>query len=198
MLKIRRPLGRLIFNMGIAIPGKTVFLIETAPRKVVNVQFVTVVILIFAKGSHCYIFPSIQSVQNKLVSLIKEGPWHYSSLNSKASQLLRDKQHLTSVKTNNSQVSFVTHSSRNKNAVILQATYSAAFSWLKINVFYSHLTGVFCKGPSDNNPSLVQITALRRSGDKPLPEPMMVWFAVTYMFHYVVMIQQCGVYMWFY
>ena len=32
MVKIRRPLGRLIFNMGIAIPGKTVFLIETAPR----------------------------------------------------------------------------------------------------------------------------------------------------------------------
>ena len=32
MLKIRRPLGRLIFNMGIAIPGQTVFLIETAPR----------------------------------------------------------------------------------------------------------------------------------------------------------------------
>ena len=31
MLQIRRPLGRLIFNMGIAIPGKTVFLIETAP-----------------------------------------------------------------------------------------------------------------------------------------------------------------------
>ena len=30
MLKIRRPLGRLIFNMGITIPGKTVFLIETA------------------------------------------------------------------------------------------------------------------------------------------------------------------------
>ena len=29
MLKIRRPLGRLIFDMGIAIPGKTVFLIET-------------------------------------------------------------------------------------------------------------------------------------------------------------------------
>ena len=33
MLKIRRPVGRLIFNMGIAIPSKTVFLIETAPRK---------------------------------------------------------------------------------------------------------------------------------------------------------------------
>ena len=36
MLKIRRPLGRLIFNMGIAIPGKTVFLIETAPRMSVD------------------------------------------------------------------------------------------------------------------------------------------------------------------
>ena len=34
MLKIRRPLGRLIFNMGIAIPGKTVFLIETAPSMI--------------------------------------------------------------------------------------------------------------------------------------------------------------------
>ena len=36
MLKIRRPLGRLIINMGIAIPGKTVFLIETAPRFILN------------------------------------------------------------------------------------------------------------------------------------------------------------------
>ena len=36
MLKIRRPLGRLIFNMGIAIPGKTVFLIETAPWSIVE------------------------------------------------------------------------------------------------------------------------------------------------------------------
>ena len=36
MLKIRRPLGRLIFNMGIAIPGKTVFLIETAPWSVLH------------------------------------------------------------------------------------------------------------------------------------------------------------------
>ena len=35
MLKIRRPLGRLIFNMRIAIPGKTVFLIETAPSSCV-------------------------------------------------------------------------------------------------------------------------------------------------------------------
>ena len=38
MLKIRRPLGRLIFNMGIAIPGKTVFLIETAPWDMSHIQ----------------------------------------------------------------------------------------------------------------------------------------------------------------
>ena len=38
MLKIRRPLGRLIFNMGIVIPGKTVFLIETAPSGVFYAQ----------------------------------------------------------------------------------------------------------------------------------------------------------------
>ena len=36
MLKIRRPLGRLIFNTGIAIPGKTVFLIETAPWSTIH------------------------------------------------------------------------------------------------------------------------------------------------------------------
>ena len=47
MLKIRRPLGRLIFNMGIAIPGKTVFLIETAPRfpHILLPQFVDVALM---------------------------------------------------------------------------------------------------------------------------------------------------------
>ena len=39
MLKIRRPSGRLIFNMGIAIPGKTVFLIETAPWSLSSVDY---------------------------------------------------------------------------------------------------------------------------------------------------------------
>ena len=43
MLKIRRPLGRLIFNMGIAIPGKTVFLIETAPSMLVQVLEISVI-----------------------------------------------------------------------------------------------------------------------------------------------------------
>ena len=42
MLKIRRPLGRLIFNMGIAIPGKTVFLIETAPSLIGHVTLMAI------------------------------------------------------------------------------------------------------------------------------------------------------------
>ena len=41
MLKIRRPLGRLIFNMGIAIPGKAVFLIETAPWVRLNIKILS-------------------------------------------------------------------------------------------------------------------------------------------------------------
>ena len=78
MLKIRRPLGRLIFNMGIAIPGKTVFLIETAPwsmnyypmfgitsnngtymfctslvNKFVNVAFWLVCVCIFTDSKDC-------------------------------------------------------------------------------------------------------------------------------------------------
>ena len=53
MLKIRRPLGRLIFNMGIAIPGKTVFLIETAPR----CWTISDVIIIIIK--HLFLFHSI-------------------------------------------------------------------------------------------------------------------------------------------
>ena len=39
MLKIRRPTGRLIFNMGIPIPGKTVFYIETGPWTLTHLFF---------------------------------------------------------------------------------------------------------------------------------------------------------------
>ena len=47
MLKIRRPLGRLIFNMGIAIPGKTVFLIEKAPWKYISWYAMQVIAYIY-------------------------------------------------------------------------------------------------------------------------------------------------------
>ena len=63
MLKIRRPLGRLIFNMGIAIPGKTVFLIETAPcwplaKFMIDHQFCPVLISLFLGSADFPICPT--------------------------------------------------------------------------------------------------------------------------------------------
>ena len=40
------------------------------------------------------------------------------------------------------------------------------------------------KSPIDKKPALVQAMAWRRTGDKPLPEPMMTQFTDTYMQHY--------------
>ena len=37
------------------------------------------------------------------------------------------------------------------------------------------------KGPINNIPALVQMVAGRRPGDKPLSEPMLVWFTDAYM-----------------
>ena len=36
------------------------------------------------------------------------------------------------------------------------------------------------KSPTDNKPILVQVMAWRRTGDKPLPEPMMTQFTDAY------------------
>ena len=40
------------------------------------------------------------------------------------------------------------------------------------------------KGPIDNNPALVYISAWRRIGDKPLSEPVITRFTDTYMRYY--------------
>ena len=37
--------------------------------------------------------------------------------------------------------------------------------------------------PTDNKPALVQVMAWRRTGDKPLPEPMITQFIDAYMRH---------------
>ena len=55
---------------------------------------------------------------------------------------------------------------------IFQATYSTVFSWLKMYELKISLKNV-PKGPINNIPSLVQIMAWRRPGDKSLSEPMM-------------------------
>ena len=39
------------------------------------------------------------------------------------------------------------------------------------------------RSPIDNNPVLVQVTAWCRTGDKPLPEPMVTRFTDAYMRH---------------
>ena len=66
--------------------------------------------------------------------------------------------------------SVLTHWGRDKMAAVSQTTLSNAFSWMKMLEFRLR----FPKGPINNIPALVQIMAWRRSGDKPLFEPMMV------------------------
>ena len=39
------------------------------------------------------------------------------------------------------------------------------------------------KGPIDNKSALIQVMAWRRTGDKPLPEPMLTQFTDVYMQH---------------
>ena len=63
MLKIRRPLGRLIFNMGIAIPGKTVFLIETGPWCPLQSSTLQIKAEYTETGPRAYWCPAILSFQ---------------------------------------------------------------------------------------------------------------------------------------
>ena len=70
---------------------------------------------------------------------------------------------------------FLTHWGRDKMAAIIQTTFSSAFSWIKMYEFRLRFHWIFVpKGSINNIPSLVQIMAWRRPGDKPLSEPMMV------------------------
>ena len=70
----------------------------------------------------------------------------------------------------------LTHWGRDKMDAISQTTFSYAFSWMKIfefRIFEISLKFV-PKDPMNNIPSLVQIMAWRRPGDKPSSEPMMI------------------------
>ena len=75
MLKIRRPLGRLIFNMGIAIPGKTVFLIETAPWWLTRDLFHLQSISLYPKRKWIFIFVDtcalLMPVDKRIIHLMK-------------------------------------------------------------------------------------------------------------------------------
>ena len=76
MLKIRRPLGRLIFNMGIAIPGKTVFLIETAPRPLLEPMITY------------YLFGLVAFTQWQRLAEKAQDIYHLSVITNDACQLL--------------------------------------------------------------------------------------------------------------
>ena len=69
---------------------------------------------------------------------------------------------------------YLTHWGRDKMNAISQTTFSSAFSWMKIFEFRLKFHWSFFPKGSINIPALVQIMAWRRSGDKPLSEPMMV------------------------
>ena len=57
-----------------------------------------------------------------------------------------------------------------------------AFSWMKSVLIRISLKFV-PKGPIDNKSALVQVMAWRRTGDKPLPEPILTQFTDAYMRH---------------
>ena len=67
----------------------------------------------------------------------------------------------------------LTHWGRYKMADISQTTFLNAFSWMKIHQFRLTSLKFVSEGRINNIPSLVQIMAWRRIGDKPLSEPRM-------------------------
>ena len=69
-------------------------------------------------------------------------------------------------------VNVLTHWGRDKMAAIFQTTFSNAFPWMKVYEFRLRFLKFVPKGPINNSPSLVQMMAWRRPGDKPLSKPM--------------------------
>ena len=69
----------------------------------------------------------------------------------------------------------LTHWGRDKMAAIFQMTFSNGLSgnenvWISINISLKFVP----RGPINNIPTLLQVMAWHRPGDKPLSEPMMV------------------------
>ena len=65
-----------------------------------------------------------------------------------------------------------------------QTTLANVFLWMKmIALRFEFHWNVKCvpRSPIDNKPALVRVTAWRRRGDKPLPEPMLTQFTDAYM-----------------
>ena len=71
----------------------------------------------------------------------------------------------------------LTHWGRDKIDAILQTAFSNTISWMKMFEFRLKFHwSLFLKVQLTNIPALVQIMAWRRTGDKPLSEPMMTMY----------------------
>ena len=77
----------------------------------------------------------------------------------------------------------LTNLPQDKMAGISQTLVSNAFSWMKSCFFIWISLKCISKGPIDNKTALVQIMAWCRTGDKPLPQPMLTQFTDAYMRH---------------
>ena len=76
---------------------------------------------------------------------------------------------------NDSAYKGLTHWGWDKMSTIFQATFSNAFSWMKMYKFLLRFSLKFVpRGTINKIPALVQIMVWRRPGDKPLSEPMVV------------------------
>ena len=73
-----------------------------------------------------------------------------------------------------------THLPLNKMATIIADNI---FKYIFLNEIVRISLKFVPKGPIDNKSALVQVMAWRRTGDKPLPEPMLTQFTDAYMRH---------------
>ena len=192
MLKIRRPLGRLIFNMGIAIPGKTVFLIETAPWSPCTIPFHLVV-----KSGGKQVNNGLSQFANYMIkNILSQGPFcvvikqpwccvSFGVINPRAEgcgdpQIILHSKfpylpcHLITWPRLCGTLFINTLRPRQHGRHFADDTFKRIF--LNENVIISiKISLMFVpKDPINNIPALVQIMAWRRPGDKPLSEAMMV------------------------
>ena len=63
--------------------------------------------------------------------------------------------------------------------VIFKCIFLTKNVWITIKISLKFVP----KEPIDSKPALVQVMAWRRTGDKPLPKPMMAQFIDAYMQH---------------
>ena len=73
-----------------------------------------------------------------------------------------------------------THPTLDKMAFISQTTFSNKKFCIAIKISLKFVPD----GPIDNSPALVEVMAWRRTGDKPLSEPMLSQFTDAYMRHW--------------